>query len=491
MTESGFHRGAMAGRGFDVVLDALLADRDVLACGGWTERQQALLRNRGYRPHHECSWAWVPDSGHVEAVYADLDASDCCEEQLAASARVLLFDLPLGRRNWLRPFRALACLKRRYRLLRHAGSHDAVLHPLLDRGSHLQLLGDEGYWNNKNPFSRGERLRGWLYNRWLGRWLADRVLLVDGVRDPVEMAREAVRCATGSGELVLRGGLLLDTKLITVFRNPEGGDYVCLLPGDALGRHSREMEVEVIRWLQEHPSTRSLVPDCAARVEVEGQVHFVQSLLPGMTVDMPRDDLGNLIELAARWLDGVRMLPSMPGPDAGTALCEDRGVFAARFPRSARRLQWVEDAKARHRVVAHLGTCWFHGDAKLENFLFSNDGRALTGVIDFELSRPEHLAGLDHVYLLAYRWFIENEGRLDCEIERIRAALAFAVAAGLWQRLPGCPGEVSMRRHLLECFVMHHFSCRYHITRPSPGQEARMERLLNALSGLAEGVVNG
>lgn len=491
MTESGFHHGAISGRGFDVLLDSLLHDRQVLLCGTWTQRQQALLRDRGYRPHDRCAKAWLPGEGRADAVYADLDSADCCNDQVSAPTRVLLFDLPLGRRNWLRPVRALACLRRSLRLSRQANTDHAVIHPLLDRGSHLQLLGREGYWNNKNPFSRGERLRRWLYNRWLGRLLADRALLVDGVRDPVATAREAVARVTGSRALTLLGGLLLDTKLITIFRSAEGRGYVCLLPGDPLGRHSRDMEVTVIRWLREQPAIRPLVPDCVARVEVEGLVHFVQSLMPGMTVDMPRPDLGNLIELAARWLDGIRALPPMPGPDAATAMREDRAVFAARFPHSAARLQWIEDASARERFVDEAGSCWFHGDAKLENFLFSADGRTLSGVIDFELSRPEHIAGLDHIYLLAYRWFIENEGRLDCEIDRVQAALASAVNAGLWQRLPRCPEEEAMRRQLLECFVMHHFSCRYHITRPSGAQVERMERLFDALPALAKGETDG
>lgn len=199
-----------------------------------------------------------------------------------------------------------------------------------------------------------------------------------------------------------------------------------------------------------------------------GNTHcYVIDRLPGVTLDVDCEALDAVTDQAVEFAIDLHLASSQR-----VTIDESnyRRLFwnlveaaQARMPSIADELQtWDEPLRA-CVMGAVLPTVWMHGDYKVENVMYEQRHRKLTGVIDWELARGPGLPLLDPLYLLIYNRQIRGEDRFQCIGDILWRDRCNAVEREQLRRYAERVGIAEhLRPALGAMFVMHHFGCRLH-----------------------------
>lgn len=311
--------------------------------------------------------------------------------------------------------------------LRRAGFRDCRCHPFLIAGERLlEVVPPAGYVASKNPSSRAERVKKWLFSRLGARVLAPAYGIVafpgtagrsvmDDLLDRLWDTR--FRATNDRDSVVVKQYLALNGGKVILGIGPKGShgsdDVTAVLVKDTHAVERREREAMILEALS-HLSRNltRLVPRLLDQFTFEGARCFVLSHLPGATLDRDLPELIAVTDGAFEYLlsfhqETKRIVTVDP--------TNFKALFSVLFD-SARRcnpgqleeLSVLEDLVRARVSEVELPTVWAHGDFKVENVMYDPSRLTVTGVIDWELSRNPGLPMLDLLYLQFYNRLIRG-----------------------------------------------------------------------------------
>jgi hypothetical protein len=259
------------------------------------------------------------------------------------------------------------------------------------------------------------------------------------------------------GKVILRAGLT----------GSDDADVIAVLVRDPQSLARREREAGILRLLEGSNSAFSnLFPKLLRIMQIDGTHCFVLTSLPGATLDQ------NVSELEAVTDAAFQFLVSFHKETVQSTFmdsCVFDSLFAALFESARQRnpLQVQElstlEGLVRDRAIGELlPNVWMHGDFKVENVMYNRKTLALSGVIDWELSRCPGLPLLDLHYLHIYNRIILG----DNWIEAVRAVCLRGQYHELERRrYARYLVDVQLREEWIPflnvMFLIHHLGCRF------------------------------
>jgi aminoglycoside phosphotransferase (APT) family kinase protein len=363
--------------------------------------------------------------------------------------------------------------------LRTARFDYARVHAYLSSGNSLtEVIPQRGYRASKNRERFAERAKELVYGRFGSRVLAPAYGIVafagptaDSTLDLVMKKVAAATYYTSAEPPVVKHYLLFQGSKAIVTLGPattEQHDVVAILSGDELAIERRQVESAVLAELSKLPQTvAKLVPRALDHFTI-GRTHcFVVNRLPGVTLDV---DSGALDTITARALDFVIDLHRASTQRVSIDETNYRRFFGSLLEAAQTRNPSVAatvtawDAPLRRCVMGiTLPTVWMHGDYKVENVMYDQARRELTGVIDWELAQGPGLPLLDPMYLLFYNRLIRGEEHLDALRDLLLRDRRRTDEQSMLKRYCaaiGLPVEASSA--LCAMYVAHHIGCRLH-----------------------------
>lgn len=389
------------------------------------------------------------------------------------------------------------------RWLRSRGFNEVRRTPiLLERDRAVEIIPAPGYSSVKNRFLYTERLKELILGRYGSRCFAPFYGLVayrdggglssleqllqylcthaiDGVAKPEQLSLKRY--------FVLNGGKVILSLGAPAARH---GDIIVVLTHDAESARRREVEGKVLAALAYLPAALSArIPKSLHSMMFLGAHCFVLSELPGVTIDAPMPRLwritGNamqfLAELHAATLEYRRITadsyPTLFGDLFNTAReC---------YPAVAARLTALEVLLRQIVFDREFPCVRFHGDYKIENVMVDEATDAVTGVIDWELSRAAGPPLLDLLYLLVYNRMIHGRDWLSAFQEIGMLGQRDPQEQALWDRyLQHIPIAADLLPALGVLFAIHHIGCRVQINLLEPGREREMCDMIQSLESV-------
>ena len=381
--------------------------------------------------------------------------------------------------------------------MRRAGFATRPPQPFLIEGPRVsELVTGSGYRSAKNPFLATERLRELVLRGWGSRHLAPAYGVI-GFRGPLEPSRLERLVADpwvqslAPGSVLRRCVVLQGTQLMLSLGPPLARHGAVILIVNAKPRLPDRQRSETA-WLRRLAALSheiaSVIPVLHGEQEIDGFAVSAQSERPGMTVDHDAPFLPELTARAARWLGEFHRATARPVP-IDTELF--RRAFAPLFAKASLRNPALvpEIAALEQRVHARLTgrvltLGWLHGDFKLENVVFDERTRALTGVIDWDLAWEPGPPLMDLLYLLLYDRVVRQ--RTD-----VLAACAATVVRQEWTgeeralidaHHPAIGGERSLETAVGALFLVHHIGVRVTYDLASAETLTELRDLLTALT---------
>ncbi|MDH5538622.1 MAG: aminoglycoside phosphotransferase family protein [Rhizobacter sp.] len=380
--------------------------------------------------------------------------------------------------------------------LRSAGFASTHTHAFLTWDTTLaEVIPQRGYRASKNRENFGERLKEMLYGRVGSRWLAPAygVVAQIGPSAVVESTLDQVAKRVAQAPpfrdgppIIIKNYLLFPGSKAIVTLGAEGReahDVVAVLTTDALAIERRRVEVEVLSKLAQLPQRLAcLVPVPLDQFVIGRTQCYLLNRLPGVTLDVESGALGHITEQALEFVIDLHR-------ETSTAVAVDESIY--------RDLFWslVEAAESRNPAVseelrawdkplracvmgAQVPSVWMHGDYKVENIMYDQQRRRLTGVIDWELARNPGLPLLDPLYLLIYNRIIRGQTPVESVAQMIWLGQRSDVESALLRRyLDGVGVADSLVPALSTMFIAHHIGCRLHFG----ANQASMELLRNII----------
>jgi Phosphotransferase enzyme family len=369
--------------------------------------------------------------------------------------------------------------------LRDAGFPALRIHPYLAWGPKLaEVIPRRGYRATKNRERLAERAKEFLYSRIGARAWAPAYGIVAGVepiaRSTLDLMFEQIAQAPryrGLSTPVMKNYLLFPGSKAIVTCGPEDRDdrdVVAILTTDALAIERRNVEVAVLAQLALlPPGLAQAIPRSLAQIAIGKTRCYLLSRLPGVTLDLKSSALEDVTDQALQFVIDLHRASAQP-----TLIDESsyRRLFWSLIESAQSGLPMLKaefqawDAPLRACVMgAELPSVWMHGDYKVENVMYEQRLRKLTGVIDWELARSPGLPLLDPLYLLSYNRQIRGEGHIE------------SIESVLWpqrrsrreqERLDRYLKGVKLREKLVPAlcamFVAHHLGCRMHFRADNP-----------------------
>jgi hypothetical protein len=194
------------------------------------------------------------------------------------------------------------------------------------------------------------------------------------------------------------------------------GEKIIVLPLNAHVAARRRHEAIMLQTLAcTGVQLASMIPTFYGEGCVHRQQYFVQSELPGVSVDVDGPWLYEITQRAAQ------LLCTFHAETARSQIIDD-AVFTRLFSHPLQCCidklgATIKDSVGPIEAILREQVCgrrmpgvWTHGDYKIENVLIDRHTLAIRGVIDWDLSQPEGLPLLDLLYLIAYNRVI-REGK--------------------------------------------------------------------------------
>lgn len=383
-----------------------------------------------------------------------------------------------------------------------AGFAEVRIHPYLAWGPTLaEVIPPRGYRASKNRERPAERFKELLFGRAGSHRFASAhgILACAGHRmaSTLDHVFEQVVQAPyyqGQAAPVVKNYLLFPgSKAIVTFGplDRDDHDLVGILTSDALAIERRNAEMAILSELAKLPTPLSqAVPRPLGQIAIGKTRCYLLNRIPGVTLDLESAALDQVTEQA---LDFVTNLHCASSQRTVMNEANYRKLFWALIEAAQERLPAVAaefralDAPLRACVLgAEFPTVWMHGDYKVENVMYDQRQRRLTGVIDWELARPSGLPLLDPLYLLIYNRQIRGEEHFS-SIENV-----------LWPQRRSDLEQAQLRRYrerlglaenlepaLCAMFVAHHVGCRLHFRAGSSAADA-LQKLLPKVRAMLE-----
>lgn len=324
------------------------------------------------------------------------------------------------------------------RLVRHVGLQTMQAYRLvLDNDRLVEIVLERRYRSVKNRFAHKEALKEFLLSEPLGAWVAPAygLLAFKGKASPnfldrliTDLQQRGMLPARIQDSYVAKRYLILPGKVIlSVGRSRAAyGEKIVVLPlGSAVLARLRHEAAILQALARTGVQLAAMIPTFYGEGCVQQQQYFVQSELPGVSVDVDGPWLHEVTPRAAQVLGAFH---------AETAKRQrvENAVFTRLVSHPLQRVLdklgpttkgTVESIEAalRERLWGRwVPTVWAHGDYKIENVLINQHTRAIQGVIDWDLSQPEGLPLLDLLYLITYnRVICERRGIEDLFLDHI------------------------------------------------------------------------
>lgn len=380
-----------------------------------------------------------------------------------------------------RPEHRLVSVRTIRAALRSAGFASTQTHAFLTWHTTLaEVVPLRGYRTSKNRENFRERLKEVLYGRVGSRWLAPAYAVVAQVNpsavleSTMDLVAKRVAQAPPFRDgtpIIIKNYLLFPGSKAIVTLGAEGRaahDVVAVLTTDALAIERRRVEVEVLSKLAQLPQRLAcLVPVPLDQFVIGRTQCYLLNRLPGVTLDVESGALGPITEQALEFVVDLHR-------ETSTVAVVDESIY--------RNLFWslVEAAESRNPAVseelrawdeplracvmgARVPSVWMHGDYKVENIMYDQHRRRLTGVIDWELARNPGLPLLDPLYLLIYNRIIRGQTPIESVAQMIWLGQRSDAESALLRRYLDGVGIVdSLIPALSAMFVAHHIGCRLH-----------------------------
>jgi SAM-dependent methyltransferase len=290
---------------------------------------------------------------------------------------------------------------------------------VMDDDQLVEVVLERRYRSVKNRFTSKEAVKEVLLSEPLGSWVAPAYGLVafkgkSSVnfldRLITDLEQKGVLPARTQESFVVKRYQILSGKVILSVGQActPYGEKIIVLPLDAMVAARRRHEAAMLEALAcTGVQLASMIPTFYGEGCVHRQQYFVQSELPGVSVDVDGPWLHEVTQRAAQVLCTFHA-------ETAQSHIVDNAVFTRLFSHPLQCLidklgpaikDSVEpiEAALRDQVWGKwLPSVWTHGDYKIENVLIDRHTCALQGVIDWDLSQPEGLPLLDLLYLIAY-----------------------------------------------------------------------------------------
>jgi len=381
--------------------------------------------------------------------------------------------------------------------MRHAGFATRSPQSFLIDGSRVsELVVASRYRSLKNPFLPTERLRELLLRGWGSRHLPPAYGVV-GFRGPVEPSRLERLVADpwvrslSPGSVLRRCVVLQGTQLMLSLGPPQArhGAVILIVNAEPPLPERQRAEAEWLRRLEAlPPEVARVIPTFLGERQVEGLAVSAMSERPGMTVDRDAPFLDELTQNAARWLRAFHAATARPVPIDAASF---ERCFASLFESARRRYPVLSseltalEAPLRSRLLGRvLSLGWLHGDFKLENVVFDERTRSLTGVIDWDLAAEAGPPLVDLLYLLLYNRVIRQRTEVltGCAATLVRQQWTAQERALIDAHQAAIGGERSLETAIGALFLVHHIGVRVTYDLTSAETLTELRDLVTALT---------
>lgn len=255
-------------------------------------------------------------------------------------------------------------------------------------------------------------LHGWWDDQSCRRHLAEHARLIPLILTAIPPQPDTPPPTTWTTQEVVR--TVSDMTVILLGPPDQAATAVLKLPRTNAAVASLHWQKTALAALHADPRLgewSALLPTLLAEGEVDGQAYGVERMLPGLVAQQmlvhPADDLRMQIAAAAAIGELHRRTATLAAVNAERLerwideplrLIEQVGMTPTIYNRGAmRRL-----SEELHQALTGRTLClsWVHGDFVPGNILVAPDGGKLTGIVDWELARPDDLPVLDVLQLL-------------------------------------------------------------------------------------------
>ncbi|MFZ2650124.1 MAG: aminoglycoside phosphotransferase family protein [Burkholderiaceae bacterium] len=400
------------------------------------------------------------------------------------------------------PTLALVSIATLQQALGSAGFDVIRTHAYLTWGPRLaEVIPRRGYRASKNREKLAERVKELVYGRIGSRRLAPAYGILafasHAAPSTLDMVLEQVSRAPyyeGVAAPVVKNYLLFPGSKAIVTLGPEGkedGDVVAVMTSDALAIERRGVETAVLSELAGLPKRLAQAIPRPLDHLVIGKTHcYMLNRLPGVTLDLESDALEQVTDQAMGFVIDLHRASSQPVTTDESSYQE---LFWSLVQAVQAQLPWLAaelqawDAPLRACVMGSVfPTVRMHGDYKIENVMYDQKLRKLTGVIDWELARHPGLPLLDPLYLLIYNRQIRGEDGYECVENFLCPERRTALERALLQRYIASMGIVeNLVPALCAMFVAHHFGFRLHFHSEVSVPE-KLHRIVRATGQLLE-----
>ncbi len=386
--------------------------------------------------------------------------------------------------------------------LRSGGLTDIRIHPYLMWGPRLaEVIPPRGYRAGKHRERLAERAKEFVYGRIGSRNSAPAFAILartgptaPSVLDMIIAQATAACNFQGPVAPVVKNYLLFPgTKAIVTIgpSDRENDDVVAVISSDALAIERRSVEVAVLSELAKlPPRLAQALPRPLGQIAVGKTRCYLLSRMPGVTLDLDSEALGQVTDQALEFvIDLHRTSSQQVRIDESSYRALFWSLIEAaqtRLPSLAAELQtW--DAPLRACVMgAVLPSVWMHGDYKIENVMYDDKLRKLTGVIDWEHARLPGLPLLDPLYLLIYNRQIRGEEHFQSIESVLSPGRRSDVERAQLDRYVESVGiAAQLAPALCAMFVAHHVGCRLHF-RPDGGSLDRVRGVIRQARDMLE-----
>ena len=306
------------------------------------------------------------------------------------------------------------------RLVRQIGFQTVQPYRLVLNDDQLvEIVLDRRYRSVKNRFASKEAVKEILLSEPLGSWVApaygllafkgkSRANFLD--RLIIDLEQRGILSARTQEPFVVKRYQILSGKVILSIGQACApyGDKIVVLPLEASVVARRRHEATMLQALaRTGVQLASMIPTFHGEGCVHRQQYFVQSELPGVSVDVDGLWLPEVTQRAAQVLRTFHI-------ETAQFHIVDNTVFTKLFshplqcvidklgPAIKDSVETVETVLREQVWGKWMPIVWTHGDYKIENVLIDRHTRAIQGVIDWDLSQSEGLPLLDLLYLITY-----------------------------------------------------------------------------------------
>jgi hypothetical protein len=378
--------------------------------------------------------------------------------------------------------RRLLSVRRVRHDLRRAGFGHVDVHPYIMWGDTMaEVVPASGYRASKNRESRRERIKEMLLGRTGMHTLApaygvvagsDRLSpgMVELFEQRLDTAKPPAQQADRPRPVLSQHLVFPGNKAIIAMGPPgEGGGAVGVFVGDDLALERRRAESSLLTALAELPAPLArLIPKVLDQWSVGKTTVFVMNRLPGVSLDIAADVLDEVTGKALDFVIDLHRASAVPCTMDASVHAARIGVLlaaaAARNPPLAAELRSLEEPLQARLSGLNIPKVWQHGDYKVENVLYDQRTRSLTGVIDWELATRDGLPLLDPLYLIVYNRMIRGDNGLTALREVLLEQRLTAFEQACVTRYMRATGLTEAAwQPLCTVFIAHHIGHRIHL----------------------------